>query len=116
MATVALLLWCRATTPIPIANRIAHASAWKKLVVKTSLSNKSEPVISTALAAEITTNSAQTKATAAIWMWVRQERSTTPPSPDRPDHTQEKGNTSQQQRLKRQCRGTGQDTQQINIA
>ena len=65
---VAFVLLYRAEIPIPNANRIAHVSARKKLVVTTSLSPKSEPLINRKLAVETTINSAQISARAAIWM------------------------------------------------
>jgi LmbE family N-acetylglucosaminyl deacetylase len=73
IATVAVLLFRRAQIQSPIANRIAKESARKKLVVVTSLSVKSEPLIRSAPDAKIKATSLATNPRAAIRIARRQK-------------------------------------------
>src|SRR5271156_311500 len=76
IAPVAVLFFLRAQNQSPIENRIAKESARKKLVVVTSLSVRSEPLISRAPDANIMAPSLIANASAAIRIPRRQKSST----------------------------------------
>src|SRR3984885_10856776 len=76
IAAVVLLFLIRAQTQSPIAKRIAKESARKKLVVATSFSVSSEPLIRRALDKQSRTSSPAIKASADILIPRRQNSST----------------------------------------